>query len=271
MQRRIKTFESFSQDLYGEKMEETLVKAGITLDSPEFTHLKLGTAPKEDLIDKALLEDIEKACRAAKVKALVTTIKSDHPVSDYSRHMKNLAVDIAMLGDESMDFDNLQGSNGADATNKGNLKFKEWGDRLAVALVALGYTLVTEKGSVHGEGGHEKAVIWQIDRPKMGNHYNHLHVSNTSGLSSRNEIKPGSLATTTSQSTGGQSQSNLPSKIAIKPKAGVNLNDEGDLDQEFVEPPATAGSIFLKNLVKSTTGQDVGQSDIRRAIEILKK
>jgi hypothetical protein len=267
MQRRIKTFESFSHDFKRGKIEETLVKAGITLSSPDYTHLKLGSAPKDDLIDKALLEDIEKACRAAKVKALVTTIKSDHPVSDYSRHMKNLAVDIAMLGDESMDFNSLQGSNNASESNLGNPKFKEWGDRLAVALVALGYTLVTEKGSVHGEGGHDKAVIWQIDRPKMGNHYNHLHVSNTSGIASTAAIPAGSLAGTISP---GSSQ-NLPSKIPTKNKIGGDLNDEGGLDNEFVEPPATAGSIFLKGLVKSTTGKDVEQADIRRAIEILKR
>lgn len=265
MQRRIKTFESFSQDFGSEKIDETLVKAGITLASPEYTHLKLGDAPEDDLIEKALLDDIEKACRAAGINAKVTTIKSDHPVSDYSRHMKNMAVDIAKLGDENMNFDNLQGSNGATATNQGNPKFKDWGDKLAVALVALGYTLITDKGPVHGEGGEKKAVIWQIDRPKMGNHYNHLHVSNISGIASTASIKPGSL----SGSLTSQSSQNLPSKIQTKSKPGDD--SDGDFDNEFVEPPATAGSTFLKGLIKSTTGKDIEQSDIRRAIEILKR
>jgi hypothetical protein len=257
MNRRIKTFESFSEEFQYKKIHETLVKAGPTLASPEYTHLKLGDAPANDLINKALLDDIEKALRAAKVRALVTTIKSDHPVSDYSRHMKNLAVDIAKIGDETIDFDDLQGSKGATKTNIGNAKFKECGDKLAVALVSLGYTLITDKGPVQGEGGQDKAVIWQIDRPKMGNHYDHLHVSNTTGNPSTSQA----IAPTLSQ--------NLPSKIPSK--SNSTLPDEGELDNEFIEPPATAGSTFLRGLVKSTTGKDIEQADIRRAIEILKR
>lgn len=259
---RIASFNKFSSQLRETRMNESMVKIGPTLRSMEYKNLKIGDAPENDLINKALLDDIEKASIAAGVRAKVTTANTDHPSNrEFSRHASGQAVDIALLGDESMSFDKLEGSNYATENNLGNPKFKEWGDKLALALVSLGYTLITKGSTAQGESGHNKTVIWQIDKPKMGNHYNHLHISNTEGTASTAQ------AIVPSMTSNG---ANLPSKISRRGQ-GTEINATGELDDEFVEPPATVGSTLLRGLIKTQTGLDVGQADIRRAMELLKK
>lgn len=192
--KRIKTFNTFI-------FEKTMVALGPTLNSTAYTNLKMGDAPAQDLINKPLLDDIEKAARAAKVHVLVTAANSDHNIHrEFSRHSKGLAVDLAKIGDESVPFDKLQGSNGATKSNpNANPKFKEAGDRLADALVSLGYKIMTQDPdlkkkygasvvSSEGQAG-DRAIIWQYDSSNAGNHYNHIHVSNQADYSSSGEIK----------------------------------------------------------------------------------
>lgn len=123
-----------------------------------------------DEVNKALLDDLQKAASAAGVVVTITTAKSGHGYltksGRKSRHMTKTAVDIAILDGES--------AKGASNSTNGNPTFREKGNLVKDALVKLGYTWNTESGN-------EKAVLWQTNTG--GNHYNHLHVSNNSGAS----------------------------------------------------------------------------------------
>ena len=83
----------------------------------------------------------------------------------------------------------LQIGEGIIKTN-GNPSFREKGNLLKDALVKLGYTWNTESGN-------NKAVLWQTNTG--GNHYNHLHISNRTGVSS--SINVGSEDSDTEETT----------------------------------------------------------------------
>ena len=126
-------------------------------------------ATQYDKVNSALLADINKAAELSGVIPTITTASTGHPDqgTNKSRHGKFTAVDIAILDGS--------GANGATNSSNGSSRFRELGNRLKDALVSLGYRLNSEKGN-------EKAVLWQTNIG--GNHYNHLHVSNNSGLES---------------------------------------------------------------------------------------
>jgi hypothetical protein len=110
------------------------------------------------------------AASKANVVVTITTAKSGHPNltigGKESRHSTNTAVDIAILN----------GVNAGGASNEinGNSQFRELGNSLKSELVNMGYSL-------NAEGSNQKAVLWQTNTG--GNHFNHLHVSNTQGVS----------------------------------------------------------------------------------------
>jgi hypothetical protein len=122
---------------------------------------------KTDKINRALLVDLNNAAKNAGVSPVITTASSGHSERTISgtrsRHPDNNAVDIAIINGESAD--------GATSSKEGNPKFKELGDKLKDALVRLGYEWNKS------ESGNHKVVLWQTNQG--GNHYNHLHVSNT--------------------------------------------------------------------------------------------
>lgn len=143
----------------------------VQLDDTSYSNVKFDTdGTQYDEVNKALLDDLQKAASAAGVVATITTAKTGHGFftksGRKSRHMSKTAVDIAILDG--------QGAKGASNPNNGNPQFREKGDRLKDALVELGYTWNTESGN-------PKAVLWQTNTG--GNHFNHLHVSNNSGAS----------------------------------------------------------------------------------------
>jgi hypothetical protein len=149
--------------------ENDLVK----LSDTSYSNVKYDNdATKNDLVTKALLDDIQKAADSVGVTATITTAKSGHNAhvknsKRTSRHMKNVAVDVAIL--------NGIGSGGASNSTNGNSEFRRLGNKLKNALVSMGY-------SWNRESGNDKAVLWQTNTG--GNHYNHLHISNRTGVSS---------------------------------------------------------------------------------------
>jgi hypothetical protein len=194
---RIKSFHEFEN---GSEINEkgTMVPLGSTLASTEFKNLKMGEAPPRDLINKPLLQDVEAAARAAKVHVLLTAANSDHDMhKSFSRHTHGTAGDYAIIADESVSFSVLMKATkdpnspyrGSGCTKKNpNLKpkFREAGNRLVDGLISLGYVLITQDPTLRskypnslasGESGHGKTIIWQYDSPKVGNHYNHVHIS----------------------------------------------------------------------------------------------
>lgn len=148
--------------------ENDLVK----LNNTSYSDVKYTDKTKNDLVSKALLDDIQKAADSVGIVATITTAKSGHKKNvkgskSISLHMINVAVDVAIL--------NGIGSGGASNSSNGNAEFRRLGNKLKNALVSMGY-------SWNSEVGHMKAVLWQTNTG--GNHYNHLHISNRTGASS---------------------------------------------------------------------------------------
>ena len=145
------------------------------LGDMNFSHLKVDRDSSDDEVESALLDDLQKAGKVADVVITITTAKSGHSdtttTGTKSRHGFQTAVDIALL-------DGISAKGATNASN-GSSEFREKGNKIKDALVAMGYVWNVERGN-------DKAVLWQTDTG--GNHYNHLHVSNKSGKTS--EIDP---------------------------------------------------------------------------------
>jgi len=137
-------------------------------------------ATSTDKINKALLDDIEVAAKMVGVKPVITTASSGHNSSN-SRHSDRTAVDIAII-------DGIN-SGGAKDEKSGSSNFRDKGNKLKDALVSMGYKL-------NSESGNSKAILWQTNLG--GNHYNHLHVSNTNPTPSTTTTSNTSQTTTTS-------------------------------------------------------------------------
>ena len=146
----------------------------VTVSSVGFDNITTDNdSTKSDKINRALLKDISRAAKKAGVKVTITTANSGHNMrtksGTLSRHNTNQAVDIAMI-------DGV-GSGGATNATNGNSKFKSGGDKLVAALESMGY-----KRNVEGPQ-NPKAVFWQTN--SGGNHFNHVHVSNTTSEESK--------------------------------------------------------------------------------------
>jgi hypothetical protein len=146
----------------------------VTVSSGDFENITTDNdSTKSDKINRALLKDINRAAKKAGVKVTITTAKTGHNMKTksgtLSRHNTNQAVDIAII-------DGV-GSGGATNANNGNPQFKSGGDKLVAALESMGY-----KRNVEGSQ-NPKAVFWQTN--SGGNHFNHVHVSNTTDESSK--------------------------------------------------------------------------------------
>lgn len=142
-------------------------EATMKLGDETFASLKVDDDIKNNVVNSDLLSDIDKAAQNAGVVVTITTAKTDHPsyeTGKESRHASNNAVDIAII--------NGIGSDGATNEKNGNPKFRELGNKFANQLERLGY-------SRNSESGKSKAFIWQTNLG--GNHFNHIHVSNSGG------------------------------------------------------------------------------------------
>ena len=134
-----------------------LFEAVTTVNASNYSNLDFpsgvvkGSNPGSDSINDVLLQDINTAATNAKLKVSVTTAVSGHSdktkSGNVSRHASGNAVDIAMI-------------NGVAIT-------KQTGDALVAELVKLGYKQSDKEDS-------NKSILWQV-----ADHYNHIHVSNT--------------------------------------------------------------------------------------------
>ena len=195
----------------------------VKLNDTNYSNLKYDNdGTQSDSVNKPLLDDIDAAAKAAGLTATVTTATTGHSIKtktgNTSRHGQQTAVDIAILN----------GINSGGATNSadGNSEFRSLGNKLAKALVSMGYTLNTESGN-------SKAVLWQTNTG--GNHFNHLHVSNNSGES-------GTAPTTDSSAS--DKAYNDATKAATEPKTLNPFNASGVEKDDF-----------LTNVAKGLTGQ----------------
>ena len=139
--------------------------------------MQVSRRANNDTVNQELLDDIKTAARNANVKIQISWAMSGHSTKtvtgNISRHSTNDAVDISMLQDlDDSNETKLRGAGGASNSSNGKKTFRDAGNRLKDALVALGYNWNSERG-------HQKAVLWQTNIG--GNHFNHLHVSNKDG------------------------------------------------------------------------------------------
>jgi hypothetical protein len=144
----------------------------VQLSSTSYTNCTYDSdGTKNDYVNKVLLDDINAAAKSVNIVATITTAKTGHNQnvsgSDaVSRHMNGTGVDVAII-------DGI-GSGGATDASNGSAKFRKLGNKLKDALVLMGYVW-------NVESGNDKAVLWQTNTG--GNHYNHLHISNRTGIS----------------------------------------------------------------------------------------
>ena len=146
-------------------------EAFVQLNDTNYSNVKFDKdGTQYDQLNQALLDDLQTAASNAGVVITITTAKSGHSNLTIngrpSRHATNTAVDIALL-------DGI-GAGGASNESNVNSQFRELGDKVKNELLNIGYAL-------NAEGGNQKAVLWQTNTG--GNHFNHLHVSNTEGVS----------------------------------------------------------------------------------------
>lgn len=137
-----------------------LLEANVTVGSLNLSNVTTDSDTSSDLISSVLLKDINTAASNAGIKVVITTAVSGHKETtssgNPSRHPDGTAVDIAMINGKA-----VSTSNRTDA------------DAFVSKLKSMGYD------SSGNESGHPKEVIWQTS-----GHYNHIHVSNTTGVDS---------------------------------------------------------------------------------------
>ena len=166
-----------------------------------------------DNINSYLINDLKTVSQQTGIKIQITSAKSDHgkgtKSGNVSRHYTNQAVDIARL--------NGQGSSGASNDKNGSAQFRNNGNKIKDALVKLGYKWNSEGKS------NPKAVLWQTNTG--GNHFNHLHVSNTSGEGS-SPIDSGSSDTSSSVETSDNVKITPTNKGTSALEGGIGLTND---------------------------------------------
>lgn len=148
----------------------------VQLKDTNYSHVKYDKDGTEnDYVNVHLLNDLEIAGSRSGVVVTITFAKKGHGFysksGNVSRHTKNYGVDIGIL--------NGVGNGGATKKNPGKQQFIDDAYKLIDELKKLGYDCCDS------ESGNLKAILWQT--MTGGNHYNHLHVSNRTGISKEDE------------------------------------------------------------------------------------
>ena len=210
----IKSFNQFRQQVN----ESGAIAPLSSLDSNQYFKALPGDVTLGDRLPKELFDDLEAAGRAANVRVLATTAESDHRgIHDsFSRHNKGQALDLSKIGWATTDWNSLPGSGGGTQSNyrskqdgEDGARAKEFfdaADALVGELINRGYKLITQDDElrdkysssiVGGESG-PKAIIWKYTSSRAGNHYNHIHISNTSAEGAAADEVPGAGTTVVS-------------------------------------------------------------------------
>jgi hypothetical protein len=184
-------------------------EASDVYDDVDFENIGQGN-PASDNINTSLLQDVQSAAKSAGLKVNITTAVSGHDKG--TRHETGNAVDVARI--------NGIGSGGATNSTNGNAKFRELGNKLKDALVSMGYVWNTESGN-------PKAVLWQTNTG--GNHFNHVHISNTTSTPSKVTGTPTSTGTTTDTGeTTGATSYNFAREMGKSLLNAIGINESLD-------------------------------------------
>jgi hypothetical protein len=204
----------------------------VTLSSTGYSNVKHDNdGTQNDSVNKALLDDIQTAAKSVGIVATITTAKTGHNQTvkgstNISRHMNGTGVDVAIL--------NGIGADGATNSTNGNPQFRELGNKLKDALVSMGYNLNAEGSS------NPKAVLWQTNTG--GNHFNHLHISNNSGVSASQPATTTQSTTDTTDTTSPEDETQTaetPSTSNFASKIGLSILNSMGIKESF--KPGTFG------------------------------
>lgn len=146
----------------------------VPIDTQTYPNLRTDADTRFDQVNKPLLDDLQDAAESINATLTITTASSGHSSKTTSgrtsRHPSGEAVDISYINNYS--------SRNAKTAREVNSTFKSYADKLVDKLVSMGYAR-------NVESGNPKSVLWFFnDKGKGGNHFNHIHVSNTSAYSS---------------------------------------------------------------------------------------
>lgn len=153
----------------------------ITPSEIDYPTIKFASRTKNDKINKALLDDLHTAAKAAGVTITVDFAKTDHDKfttsGNISRHWRNNAVDIDYIDGHVVSPVN------SDIVNK-----------FVDALVSMGY-------KKNAEGGQNPKSVLTFGFP---GHSNHVHVSNTTDNTSQigSDYETGDTESSDIQSSG---------------------------------------------------------------------
>jgi hypothetical protein len=215
----------------------------IALNTVRYKNVQIDSKASSDSVNKALLDDLQTAAAKAGITVTITTASTGHntktSTGNDSRHGQKTAVDIALI--------NGRGSEGATGPSNGNPQFRDLGNKLKDALVSMRYSLNSERGN-------DKAVLWQTG--VGGNHYNHLHVSNTTdssinpSLNNTGSTTSGGATTATSDTDNGEDYAydnkELGNLLAAPMKGlGESLKESKVYGEFGKEPKKNYGTIIL--------------------------
>jgi len=137
-----------------------LLETNIKLGSHGCSNIDVDADISTNMVNNELLNGICQAANAAGVKVRITSAVSDHPektdTGAISRHSTGGGVDISIINGKAV----------KDSSNKTDV------DKFVSQLEQLGYKR-------NSEGNNKKSVLWQMD-----DHYDHVHVSNITGVDS---------------------------------------------------------------------------------------
>ena len=175
-----------------DKVQRDLPKDNVPLVNPvnRVGKLTYSFRAKTDYINPLLIQDLKKAVASAKIGDVqITYAETGHDKG--SRHDGGWAVDISMINGKGYNYGK-------------NTEFTVLGNIFVQELKKLGYKFgeIPEK--------EERAYLWQT--MTGGNHYNHIHVSNTIGRSGEKK-----------------SEKKLPTELKIHKDVATFKNDLYDM------------------------------------------
>jgi len=177
MDNKIKNILSLYQQLSENK--KIISELTVSPSSVNYSTMKFAPRTKSDQINKALLDDIDTAAKAAGVDVTIDFAKTGHnklaKSGNVSRHWTNNAVDIDYIGGKVVSPEN-----------------REIVDKFVNALISMGYTKNAE-----GESNPKSVLTFGFPA-----HDNHVHVSNTTDNTSQIGSDYDSEETSTEKSTG---------------------------------------------------------------------
>jgi hypothetical protein len=147
------------------------------------TYIKFSSQAREDydngIINPNTILDLLRIGKGAKIKIYVGTARKGHSCEttsgNLSRHMKGFGLDLAGFYDltGAIAASNKMITSSASSASGVPADFKTIADNFVSTAMQL-------SGAGRGEGGIQRGILWYFnEKKKGGNHFNHVHYSNS--------------------------------------------------------------------------------------------